>query len=251
MRGTRWGGDQSDRPRRGRWSQAEVARLKEMYGLKPVEYIAKELNRPKASIQRMADSLFPKVEREGAWTEAEVERLKRFLGICEVETIARIFGRAVRDVEDHIAEFDRNQTDRPWTQEEIADLKRLHGTRTDKDIARVFQRPEASVVAKAAELCLAKDKAFVRKQAGKKSITRMPRWSPDEIAKLKAMYAEASNLDIAMALDRTVKSVVSKAHNLGLKKAPQRLIEMGRQNVSLRYNKEGSDGGSEPESNPE
>jgi hypothetical protein len=32
-----------------------------------------------------------------------------------------------------------------------------------------------------------------------------------------------------------VKSVVSKAHNLGLKKEAERLREMGRENVSLRY----------------
>ena len=41
--------------------------------------------------------------------------------------------------------------------------------------------------------------------------------------------------DIALKLDRSVKSVVSKAHNLGLKKDPDRLREMGRENVSLRY----------------
>jgi hypothetical protein len=32
-----------------------------------------------------------------------------------------------------------------------------------------------------------------------------------------------------------VKSVVSKAHNLGLKKDRERLREMGRENVRLRY----------------
>jgi hypothetical protein len=32
-----------------------------------------------------------------------------------------------------------------------------------------------------------------------------------------------------------VKSVVSKAHHLGLKKSSERLRSMGRENVSLRY----------------
>jgi hypothetical protein len=32
-----------------------------------------------------------------------------------------------------------------------------------------------------------------------------------------------------------VKSVVSKAHHLGLKKSDDRLREMGRANVSVRY----------------
>ncbi len=65
--------------------------------------------------------------------------------------------------------------------------------------------------------------------------TKMPRWSDAEIERLKELYTTSSNLEIAQALDRSVKSVVSKAHNLGLKKSPNRLQEMGRQNVNLRY----------------
>jgi hypothetical protein len=209
-----------------------------MYGLKSDEYISKELNRPKASVQRMAEALFPVAERSGPWTEEEVERMKRYLGVCEVETIARIFGRAIADVEAKIAEFDRNKVDREWTHEEIADLKRLYGTRTDEDVARVFQRPESSIAAKAAELCLAKDKAFLRRISGDETTTRMPRWSADEIATLERLYPDHSNLEIAKALGRSVKSVVSKAHNIGLKKDPRRLQEMGRENVSLRYTRD-------------
>ena len=49
------------------------------------------------------------------------------------------------------------------------------------------------------------------------------------------LYPRCSNLEIAQKLQRSVKSVVSKAHHLGLKKDPVRLQEMGRENVSLRY----------------
>jgi len=209
-----------------------------MYGLKPDDYIAKELNRPKASIQRMAETLFPPIERAGPWTDAEVDRMKRYLGVCDVEVIARIFGRALGDIRAKIAELDENKVDREWTHEEVADLKRLYGTRTDEDIARIFQRPRASVSDKATELCLAKDKAFVRKISGDEVTTRMPRWTAKEIEMLKEMYPVHSNLEIAQLLNRSVKSVVSKAHNIGLKKDPQRLQEMGRQNVSLRYSRQ-------------
>jgi hypothetical protein len=212
-----------------------------MYGLKPDDYIAKELNRPKASIQRMAETLFPPIERSGPWTDAEVDRMKRYLGVCDVEVIARIFGRALADIRSKIAELDRNKVDREWTHEEIADLKRLYGTRTDEDIARIFQRPVSSVAEKASELCLAKDKAFVRKISGDEVTTRMPRWTAKEIEVLKEMYPAHSNLEIAQLLNRSVKSVVSKAHNIGLKKDPRRLQEMGRQNVSLRYSRQESD----------
>ena len=52
---------------------------------------------------------------------------------------------------------------------------------------------------------------------------------------LKRDYPFRPNLEIARDLNRTVKSVVSKAHNLGLKKSSDRLREMGRENVSQRY----------------
>jgi hypothetical protein len=51
------------------------------------------------------------------------------------------------------------------------------------------------------------------------------------------MYPTVANLDIAAKLNRSVKSVVSKAHNLGLKKEADRLREMGRENVGMRYRK--------------
>ena len=193
MRGSRWGSDQSDRPRRGRWSLAEVARLKELYGLKSNETIAKELGRPVSSVRRMAKTLFPS---------------------------------------DPLAES--KQARGPWTAEEIDNLKSFYGTRTDENIARIFGRSLEAITAKAAELCLAKDKAFVRKLAGS-ATTSMPRWSSEEIARLKDIYGTHSNLEIAQMLNRSVKSVVSKAHNLKLRKERERLAEMGRQNVSLRY----------------
>ena len=91
-----------------------------------------------------------------------------------------------------------------------------------------------SIEAVAAEHSLAKDKAFVRKVSGEAS-TRMPRWTRAEIEVLQGEYECCSNLEIARRLKRSVKSVVSKAHNLGLKKSTERLRAMGRENVSLRY----------------
>jgi len=234
VRGSRWGGEQSDRPRRGRWSQAEVARLKELYGLRDDESIARELNRPVASVRKMAETIFPVATRTGPWTAGEVQKLKRYLGVAEHEILARILGRSVEEVKAQVRDLGRVRLDGEWTQEEIADLKRLYGTRTDEDIAVIFGRPTSSITRKADELCLAKDKAFVRRRSGSPA-TRMPRWSSEEIEVLRRYYPDHSNLEIAQKLNRSVKSVVSKAHNIGLKKNRHRLQEMGRQNVSLRY----------------
>ena len=63
----------------------------------------------------------------------------------------------------------------------------------------------------------------------------MPRWKAEELAILRQDYAVESNLEIARRLGRSVKSVVSKAHHLALKKSDDRLREMGRENVKVRY----------------
>ena len=75
----------------------------------------------------------------------------------------------------------------------------------------------------------------------------MPRWRPEDVEQLRAMYPDTPNLDIAKALDRTLKSVVSKAHDLGLKKSPDRLRDMGRENVALRYRRDGELEGHDPQ----
>ena len=75
----------------------------------------------------------------------------------------------------------------------------------------------------------------VHLRSGGKQVTRMPRWQVQELELLAELYPACSNLEIAKQLGRSVKSIVSKAHHMGLKKDLDRLREMGRQNVSLRY----------------
>ena len=236
MRRTTWGEERSSTPRRGRWSQAEIARLKELYGLREEKSIARELNRPVASVRKMALSVFDQAPHTGPWTAKEVQALKKYLGATTNEVIARILGRPIEEVALQIGELRRIQSAGRWTQEEIAEFKRLYGTRTDDDLAVVFGRTLEAVKRLGARYCLAKDKAFVRKLTGS-AATRMPRWTAPEIEELKVIYPTTSNLEIAQKLNRSVKSVVSKAHNLGLKKEVDRLREMGRENVAMRYKK--------------
>ena len=77
--------------KRGRWSLAERARLRELYGLRDDVAIARELKRPVASVVRVAQSIFPaRPSRTGPWTATEVLELKRRLGARSTEVIARI-----------------------------------------------------------------------------------------------------------------------------------------------------------------
>jgi len=236
VRRTTWGTERSATPRRGRWSQAEIARLKELYGLRDETAIARELNRPVASVRKMAEQAFQIAARTGPWTAAEVQNLKRYIGGTTSETIARILGRPLEQVQSQIMELRRIQTPKSLSQDELVEFKRLYGTRTDDDLAIIFGRPLEVVTDVATRLRLAKDKAFLRRLAGSPA-SRMPRWDSEAIEKLRQIYPTTPNLEIARQLQRSVKSVVSKAHNLGLKKEAERLREMGRENVSLRYHR--------------
>lgn len=233
-RGVTSGSLKSGGPRRGRWSQAELARLRGLYGVRDNHAIARELGRPVQSVRRMAETIFPKGPRTGPWSAEEVGALKKYLGVSPTEVISRLLGREPEEVHRQIEELGRFQSNEEWTRDEVAEFKRIYGTRTDEDLARIFGRNVQTITDLGEKLALAKDKAFLRKLNGKAS-TRMPRWKQDELVLLREIYPTCSNLEIAGRLNRSVKSVVSKAHNLGLKKEPERLRQMGRENVSLRY----------------
>jgi len=121
---------------------------------------------------------------------------------------------------------------RPLDRDELAEFKRQYGTRSDEDLVETFGLTVAKIAALAEELCLSKDKAFVKKTGGQ---SRMPRWDLASIEALKFAYPTISNHELAQQLGRSIKSVVSKAHTLGLKKTHARLQQMGRDNVAKRY----------------
>ena len=224
--------------RRGRWTRVEIERLKELYGRRDEMSLAREFGRPLASVQRMAEELFPVRERTGPWTQEELEELKSYLGASGPAVIARILGRPPKEVEERIQELDHQKQSGRWSRDDVLRFKRLYGTRTDEDLALIFQRNLDSIRRMAQRFALAKDKAFLRRLRGE-ATTRMPRWSQEELSTLRELYPTMANLDLAHKLERSVKSVVSKAHHLGLKKDEERLRAMGRENVALRYRKHG------------
>ena len=234
MQGLNWGENGPRKTRKGRWSAAEVARLKDMYGLREDEAIARELQRSPSSVRKMAETLFRTAERTGPWTAGDVENLKRYLGATTPEVIARILGRTAVEVQEKIFELGRVRGTDHWRREEVARFKRIYGARSDEDLAKIFSKSIESVERLAKHHRLAKDKAFLKKLNGQ-GTTRMPRWTAEELETLRELYATTANLEIADRLNRSVKSIVSKAHHIGLKKDLDRLRQMGRENVSLRY----------------
>jgi len=234
----RWGGERSPTARRGRWSTEEIARLRELYGLRDDLSISRELGRSVASVRNMARQVFERDPKRGPWSAAELEELRRYLGACPTVTLSLVLGRTQEDVQACIVELARHKQSGPWSLEELGELKRLYGSRTDEDLAILLGRRLEDVRKVAKEQCLSKDKAFLRRSGTAPDATRMPRWTAKELDLLVKLYPRHSNLEIAQRLNRSVKSVLSKAHHIGLKKDLTRLEEMGRENVSLRYRRE-------------
>jgi len=234
LRRVNWGDERPDKPRRGRWSQAEISLLRDWYGLREIDAIARDLRRTPSSVRRMAESVFRSATRIGPWTSQEVQKLKQYLGGTTDEVLARILGRTPGEVQKQILELGRIQHSGRWTRDETRRFKRIYGSRSDDHLAVIFSRSVTAVKRHAESLRLAKDKAFLKRLQGR-GTTRMPRWSKQELEMLERLYPSTPNLEIAAKLERSVKSVVSKAHHLGLKKEMERLREMGRQNVSQRY----------------
>tara|TARA_R110000851_G_scaffold120002_1_gene248067 strand:- start:8542 stop:8913 length:372 start_codon:yes stop_codon:yes gene_type:complete len=114
-----------------------------------------------------------------------------------------------------------------WTPDEVLHLQRSYGSTDTAAIARKIGRTEEEVDAKAASMSLSRDKTKFAGQV-------MPRWSSAEVQTIREMYPASANLTIAKALGRSVRSVVSMAHKLKLKKDGARLQDMGRENVLLR-----------------
>lgn len=229
--------------RKGPWSQAELERLRRKYGKVPDGVLARELNRSVESVRRIAKKVFKGDARFGPWTPSEIQNLKEYWGAAELAVIELVLRRDAKDILRKVDELSGSLATGDWTAEDIQALKRHYGTRTDEDLVVILGRPIREIDDKASEYCLAKDKSFLRRN-GKGERVRMPRWRPEDVEKLRALYPETPNLEIAKQLERTLKSVVSKAHDLGLKKSPDRLRDMGRENVALRYRRD--DANSEP-----
>ena len=229
-----WGVLRPEGTPRGRWSPDEIAYLQDWYGLKDIKTLARELARRPRSVRRQAELVCRSARRSGPWTAAEVVGLKRYLGVATQEVIAGILGRDVKEVQRQVFELGRVRRDGAWSREEIGQFKRNYGSRSDEDLALIFSRRVEDVRALARELHLAKDKVFLKRNRPKQK-TSMPRWSAESLRRLRELYPTESNFLIAKHLGRSVKSIVSKAHHLGLKKKVERLRQMGRENKQVRH----------------
>ncbi|MAB79641.1 MAG: hypothetical protein CMJ89_09860 [Planctomycetes bacterium] len=211
--------------------------MKASYGLLEDWVIARALDRSLESVHQALEAISPSDldRKSGSWAANDVDELKEYLGatstlgMARVRAIARLIGRSAASILAQLSIMPRE-----WTWEEIRTLKRIYGSHSLGTLSLVFGRSEEDVRSMAGKHALGRNKASLRKLNGQGRIG-MPRWTATELTVIKKEYPLRSNLEIARKLKRSIGSVVSKGHRLGLKKDPSRLKSMGRENVSHRY----------------
>lgn len=232
--------------RRGNWSVQELGRLRVLLPHRGVEQTARLLRRSPGSVRRKAFELLRVPARHGPWTGSDDDQLRRSWGAVEVGLLAAMLGRGAADVRQRAAQLRRARGSEPLDRREQQLMKRLYGSRSDADLEVCMMRDRSAIVAAAAELCLRKDKQFLaavasgrrRGETGESLDRSMPRWTSDEVAKLRRLYPEHDNLAVARALGRSVTAVANKAHQLKIHKSARLLAELGRANIARRYQAE-------------
>lgn len=220
--------------KRGNWSVQELERLEVLYPRCSDERVSELLGRSVASVRRRARDLFGRrqVRDQAVWTHDDDQVLRAAYGVQAVANIALVLGRSVAAVTQRVERLRCARRGGAWSRTELALLKQLYGSRSDEDLEVCLSRSCEDIEQAARELCLSKDKRFLASGAMR---SRMPRWSAEEVQRLRLLYPDRANLEIARELGRSVASVANKANQLRLKKSPTMLERMGRDNVAARY----------------
>ena len=222
--------------KKGNWSSEELERLRLLYPRCSEDRIVSIMNRSPESVRRRARELFQRPVWRREWTADEDLQLRISYGVLDLRYLALVLARNQRDVQERIEFFRQNRWRGAWTRAETLLLKQLYGSRSDVDLEVCLSRSRVQIARLARQLCLSKDKRFVAAVPSASEARKpMPRWSSEDERRLTALYPHRDNLEIARHLGRSVASVANKASQLGLKKSPKVLREMGRKNVAVRY----------------
>lgn len=107
-----------------------------------------------------------------------------------------------------------------WTDAEVQKLKKLYPNRTNEEIGKELGRTSKAVKKKADELGLKKSNAFFARMTTRSLNVQGKRtWSEEDLELLRKLYPTTPTDVVAEKLHRTVKAVISKKQELGLKKS--------------------------------
>lgn len=232
--------------KRGNWSVEDLSRLKNQFGRKPLEQLARELKRTPETVFSRARQLYPQKTRPGKLSRSEENELRVMVGVADLQTMSLVLRRSQEEISRTLERWaykERKGRFQPW---EIRHLKQCYPCRPDWALVLVHSREIVVLRRKATELGLGRDKRCESVllpgfepivELYPEAAVRMPRWTAAELRRLRKLYPSQSNLEIARELGRSVKSVVAKASEVGLKKTRRRLRQMGRENVAVRHDR--------------
>lgn len=194
--------------------------------------IARKLRRSLPAVVDVLRREFPLVSDPRPW-DADLRALFVIrYGAVAPEDVARSLRIPLAQLDEEVARRRREPHVGDWSPDEDALLKIVYGTRTQDALEVVFQRRSEDIEARAAGFTLKKDKRFMARAFVGSTV--MPRWTDAEVARLRVEYPHKSNVELARMFGKSAKSVVSKAHALGLSKTRQHRARMSALNVELR-----------------
>lgn len=204
---------------RNRWTDREIALLKELYPVKRRAEIAQQLGRSRRGIDKMVATLkLPHLMsspfRKSSWSAADDAFLAEHITKWPIEKIAEKSGRTPTIVQrrawkKHFLKNSPNQPlskPRPWTRQDVLQLQHLLPSCSNEEIAERLERGVESVIAK-------------RKRLGLK---RPSPWTEKNIAILKKYFPFETNVKVGKRLGKDPGLVRLKAIELGLKKSVYR-----------------------------
>jgi DNA-binding CsgD family transcriptional regulator len=112
------------------------------------------------------------------------------------------------------------KTSHMWTAAEDALLRELYPDHNNKEIAKGLGVTYCAVEGRARNMGLHKSRELFKNTNNK--------WTAEDIARLRELYPDHNNKEIAQMLGFTAFAVDSKAHNMGLYKSREHLKKIGR-----------------------
>lgn len=221
--------------RRGNWSVQELERLRILLPQRGVDGAAALLRRSPESVRKRAVKQWKVPARRGEWSADDVKLLQTAFGAVDLRLLSVMLGRTATEVSRRASALRAARRTGTWSHDELRTLKRFYGTRSDADLEVCLQRASADLVAQARRLCLRKDKRFAKQHRRAAGAAPAPRWTAPEVQRLRSIYADRDNLEVARLLGRSVASVANKAWQTGLQKSAAVLERIGRSNVAVRF----------------
>lgn len=183
------------------WTEEDDEYLLNNYDIMSIDELAETLYRTKAAISLRMNKFG--IRNKNKWTEDKIEKLKEIYPTAsDRELLDAFVGFDLSGIQTKASFLKIRKTIYKWSQEEIEYLKLNFKKQSCAEIALVVGKTERQVI-----------DATHRYKIAKNSY-----WSDDELIILIDNYEQMNNKELAIKINRPIKSIICKAMDLGLKK---------------------------------